>query len=86
MAAARMWDVPILASDIDEIAVDVARANVAANGLEGRTTCLEAAGLGHPDLSLAVTSCTSNPNFSIIMNPANTMNICRRAPAMNCSA
>ncbi len=48
MAAARLWEGalagPVLASDIDPVAVEVAAANVAANGLEGRVTCLEAEG------------------------------------------
>ena len=51
MGAARIWADPVLASDIDEVAVDVARANVAANGLEGRVECVEAAGFDHPALS-----------------------------------
>ncbi|MEP2533333.1 50S ribosomal protein L11 methyltransferase [Shimia sp.] len=51
MGAARIWPNPVLASDIDEVAVDVAEANVRANGLEGRVLCLEAAGFGHPDLA-----------------------------------
>ena len=50
MAAARMWPNPVLASDIDEVAVEVAEANVEANDLEGRVICLEAAGFGHDDL------------------------------------
>ncbi|MFY0311192.1 50S ribosomal protein L11 methyltransferase [Leisingera sp. D0M16] len=50
MAAARVWDGAILASDIDEVAVDVAEANLKANGMEGQVTCLEAAGFDHPDL------------------------------------
>ena len=50
MAAARIWPNPVLASDIDEVAVDVARSNVAANGLAGRVTCVEAAGFAHPTL------------------------------------
>lgn len=50
MAAARIWPNPVLASDIDEVAVDVAVANVKANDLEGRVICLEAAGFGHADL------------------------------------
>lgn len=52
MAAARLWPGAdrVLASDIDQVAVDVARANVAANGLESRVRCLEAAGFDHPDL------------------------------------
>jgi len=54
MAAARVWpDVPVLASDIDPVAVEVAQANVAANGLSGRVEVLEAAGLDHPRLSQA---------------------------------
>ena len=50
MAAARIWPNPVLASDIDEVAVEVAEANVKANDLEGRVICLEAAGFGHDDL------------------------------------
>ena len=53
MAAARIWPNPVLASDIDEVAVDVAQANVTANGLEGRVYCVEAAGFDHPDLAEA---------------------------------
>ena len=53
MAAARIWPDTVLASDIDEVAVDVARANVTANGLEGRVVCVEAAGFDHPDLAAA---------------------------------
>ncbi|WP_121062962.1 50S ribosomal protein L11 methyltransferase [Chachezhania antarctica] len=53
MGAARMWDAQILASDIDPVAVDVARANVEANGLTGKIDCLEAAGFGAPGLAAA---------------------------------
>jgi ribosomal protein L11 methyltransferase len=53
MGAARLWDVRIIASDIDEVAVDVALANAKANGLEGRLECVEAAGFGHPVLAEA---------------------------------
>jgi ribosomal protein L11 methyltransferase len=53
MAAAHVWDDQVLASDIDEVAVDVAKANVVANGLEGRVACVEAAGFDHPDLAAA---------------------------------
>ncbi|WP_294614644.1 50S ribosomal protein L11 methyltransferase [uncultured Roseovarius sp.] len=48
MAAARIWPGVMLASDIDEVAVEVAEANVAANDLVGRVECIEAAGLDHP--------------------------------------
>lgn len=47
MAAARLWPVTVLASDIDAVAVDTASANVIANGLDGRVICIEAAGFGH---------------------------------------
>ncbi|NVK12765.1 MAG: 50S ribosomal protein L11 methyltransferase [Rhodobacteraceae bacterium] len=50
MAAARVWDGAILASDIDEVAVEVAEANLKANGMEGQVTCLEAAGFDNPEL------------------------------------
>ena len=53
IAAARIWSDPVLASDIDEVAVDVAQANVTANGLDGRVTCVEAAGFDNPVLSKA---------------------------------
>ncbi len=51
MGAARIWPETVLASDIDEVAVDVARANVTANKLDGRVICLEAAGFDHPNLA-----------------------------------
>ncbi len=55
MAAAHLWPdaAPILASDIDQVAVDVARANVAANALDERVKCIEAAGFAHADLTRA---------------------------------
>ena len=53
MAAARIWPEPVLASDIDEVAVEVAQANVDANNLSGRVTCVEAAGFDHPQLAEA---------------------------------
>ena len=51
MAAAHVCDGPIVASDIDPVAVDVAQANVAANGLEGRVRCVLAEGLDHGDIT-----------------------------------
>jgi ribosomal protein L11 methyltransferase len=53
MAAARTWPNPVLASDIDEVAVDVAAANVSCNDLDGRVTCLVAAGFEHETLHSA---------------------------------
>ncbi len=51
MGAARIWPNTVLASDIDEVAVDVAVANVKANNLLDRVICLEAAGFGHEGLA-----------------------------------
>lgn len=48
MAAAAVDERSVIASDIDTVAVDVARANVIANGFEGQVSCFEAAGFDHP--------------------------------------
>ena len=48
MAAAKVLPgAKVLASDIDPVAVDVSRANLVVNDLEGRITCVEAAGFDH---------------------------------------
>ncbi len=47
MAAARVWDATIVASDIDQVAVDVAEANLKANDMAGAVACVEAAGFDH---------------------------------------
>jgi ribosomal protein L11 methyltransferase len=52
-AAAVLPDALVIASDIDEVAVEVAVANVGINGLAGRVDCLEAAGFGHARLAEA---------------------------------
>ena len=51
MAAARVWDGTIIASDIDQVAVDVAEANLRANDMAGRVRCVEAAGFANPELA-----------------------------------
>jgi ribosomal protein L11 methyltransferase len=48
MAAAKAGCREIVAGDVDPVAVEVAAANVVANGLEGRVTCVEAAGFDNP--------------------------------------
>ncbi len=54
MAAAKMLpDARILASDIDPVAVEVSRVNLAVNGLEGRVLCAEAAGFDHVSIRKA---------------------------------
>jgi ribosomal protein L11 methyltransferase len=53
MAAAHLWslqgDRPVIASDNDPVAVEVAEVNVRANGLQGRVVCIEAAGFDHTE-------------------------------------
>lgn len=51
MAAAHICAGPIIASDIDKVAVDVARANIQANGLAKRVKCLEAEGLDNGEIT-----------------------------------
>jgi len=54
MGAARIWpNTAVIASDIDEVAVDVARANLAFNGLEGRVNCLTCQGFDHDAIAQA---------------------------------
>lgn len=47
MAAAAVWQRKVLASDIDQVAVDVAKVNATANALDGLVDCVEAAGFDH---------------------------------------
>ena len=51
MGAARIWNDAIIASDIDEVAVEVAEANLRANDLTGKVTCVESAGFDNPEVS-----------------------------------
>ena len=51
MAAAAVWPDAVTASDIDAQAVEVAQANLAANGMSDRVRVIEAAGFDHPDLA-----------------------------------
>ena len=48
MATAATWEADVIASDIDPVAVDVARANLAANGMSGRIETVTAAGFDAP--------------------------------------
>lgn len=51
MAATKIWpDAEVIASDIDAVAVEVSKANLIANNLEGRVACIEAVGFEHPQL------------------------------------
>jgi ribosomal protein L11 methyltransferase len=51
MGAAAIWPAPVLASDIDAQAVEVAEANLAANTMSDHVTVLEAAGFDHAGLA-----------------------------------
>ena len=51
IAAAKVLEGDVIASDIDPVAVEVALANAAANGVAGRVACVEAAGFDHVDLA-----------------------------------
>ena len=53
MAAAHVYPNTVIASDIDPVAVEVAVANVAANGLVGRVVCVAAAGFDAAALQAA---------------------------------
>ncbi len=59
MAAAKVTGQQVLASDIDPVAVEVAEANAAANGLETQVKCVVAAGFDHPEIA-------SNGPFGLI--------------------
>ena len=51
MAAASVFPCAVLASDIDEVAVEVARTNVTANNLQTRVDCFEATGFEHHEIA-----------------------------------
>lgn len=51
IAAAKVLEGVVIASDIDPVAVEVAVANAVANGVSGRIDCVEAAGFDHPLLA-----------------------------------
>ena len=50
MAAASLWPHFVIASDIDAVAVEVAKTNVDANALSDKVFCIEATGFDHPKL------------------------------------
>lgn len=53
MAATAVWPALAIAGDIDPVARETARENVAANGLQARVACVTAAGFRHPRLRAA---------------------------------
>jgi ribosomal protein L11 methyltransferase len=53
IGAAKLWRKPVLASDIDPVAIEVTRDNARANGVAPLVTALTADGLTHPVLAAA---------------------------------
>jgi ribosomal protein L11 methyltransferase len=53
IAAAKLWRLPVLATDIDPIAIEVARANARANGVRPFFRSAVADGLDHPAIRAA---------------------------------
>ncbi|MFN0022483.1 MAG: 50S ribosomal protein L11 methyltransferase [Parvularculaceae bacterium] len=48
IAAAKLWDVEVIASDIDEKSVEIARGNIALNGVDDLVTAIAADGFSDP--------------------------------------
>ena len=78
IAAARCFEAAVIASDIDPVAVAVAQANAAANGLQDRVNCVEAAGFAHPDLAVG--------GFDLIFANILKRPLVKLAPAMTHAA
>ncbi len=53
IAAAKLWSRNILASDIDETSVTIAKENVTLNHVDGQVSLCIAAGFDHPDIAAA---------------------------------
>ncbi len=51
IALARLAEIPVLATDIDPVATEVAAANVRLNGASDLVECVTATGFGHPAFS-----------------------------------
>jgi ribosomal protein L11 methyltransferase len=51
LAAAKLWRQPVLGTDIDPVAIEVADANARANGLHGFFTGVAATGTAHPAIA-----------------------------------
>ncbi len=49
-AAAKAWGVPVLAADIDETSIEIAKENARLNRIDDAVTLLAAAGFDHPDI------------------------------------
>ncbi|MGB6117944.1 MAG: 50S ribosomal protein L11 methyltransferase [Mesorhizobium sp.] len=53
IAIAKLSNIPVLATDIDPVAIDVAAQNVALNGVAGNVTCVVATDVDHPAFAQA---------------------------------
>jgi len=52
IAAAKLWDVEVLASDIDEKSVEIARENIALNGVDDLVNAIAADGFADPRIKV----------------------------------
>ncbi len=52
IAAAKLWDIEVLASDIDEKSVDIARENIAFNDVDDLVTAIAADGFADPRIKV----------------------------------
>lgn len=52
IAAAKLWDVEVLASDIDEKSVEIANENIALNGVEDLANAIAADGFSDPQIKV----------------------------------
>ncbi len=75
MAAARLWRRPAIASDVDAVAVETARANAAANALGPMLRVLRARGFEHPAL-------WAGPRFDLVCANILARPLKRLSPAM----
>lgn len=76
MAAARLWRRPVIASDKDPVAVQVARENAALNGLAAHIRPVMATGFAHPVIA-------GNARYDLIMANILARPLIRLAHAMS---
>lgn len=77
MAAAKVWQAEVIATDIDQVAIDVAVANLAANRLTDRVDTYVAPGFDHPALvgpfDLVLANILKGPLIALAPDMANAL-------------
>ncbi|MGB3502200.1 MAG: 50S ribosomal protein L11 methyltransferase [Mesorhizobium sp.] len=82
IAIAKLSDIPVLATDIDPVAIEVAAQNVTLNGVSGNVTCVVATDVDHPAFAqagpfdLVVANILANPLIGLA--PSLTGQIARK--------